>query len=558
MFTLKNAFLVVAFASQAMCGLVYAQAQQPDWAKVPTEKPAAGETSRVGAMFKGKENPDPTLIKRYVQNEVARFSNVTAESDLAGFAAIRNQLIMVIRSSAAEPVKKIAADHLLSLTKVIATNPRFHNVARINAMAALGELELQSNSPYSETFVPLVNIAKDEAQPLQLRALALYGLNRHAKFTKLKPEYAEGLAKAMTTIVSSKPKSALDTKAHAWVVRRGFDVLTSLAASHAAEPAIARLMDDKELPSVRLAAAEYLPRIDQSKLKLTDEQKTQYFIGLAQLLEQQLVMWYEREEDTINVKSGSTGGGMMGGMGGMMGGMGGMDGGMGGDGYGAAGMGGGMEGGMGGMGGMEGNMGGYGEGGGGGGRGMGMGMGMGGMGSGPTGPKPRALDIQPWEVRMTRRSVNQLLQTVHTALDGKQIKTGRPVSAVGKGLVDLGLPAEISNHASDLLKSVESLQNRVNDSTKITTMNSLLSQTRKLIEKIMDQVREVPALVAQYPKYQEKKEELGEVVDQPKAGDGASPDNPDAKKEGAGDPPADSPQPGTPAGADAGKPAEGN
>jgi hypothetical protein len=144
---------------------------------------------------------------------------------------------------------------------------------------------------------------------------------------------------------------------------------------------------------------------------------------------------------------------------------------------------------------------------------------------------------------MTRRHVNQILQTVHLALDGKPTKTGRPISAVGKGLVDLELPAEVSTPASDLLKAVESLQNRVNDSTKITTMNSLLTQTKKPIERVMDQVREVPALTAQYPKYQEKKEDLGEVPDQPKEkpvpAEGVDPAAPAPSPEGAVQPPVD-------------------
>ena len=561
MFTLKNALLVViALASQsAMNGVVFGQAQP--WASLPTDKPAAGETTRVNGMFKNKENVDPVVIKRYVQNEVARFTNVTAETDTASFAPVRHALIAAIRSAQSEPAKKLAADHLVSLTKVLGANAKYHPAARINSMAALTELELVSNSPYSETFLPLVNIAKDETQLLHIRAIAIYGLNRHARLTKLTPAFADGLAKAMTVIVSSQPKSAIDVKAHAWMVRRGFDVLSTLAANHAVQPAIARLLDDKELPSLRLAAAEYLPRVDQTKLKLTDEQKVQYFIGLAQVLEQQLVMWYEREEDKLNMKSGAGGG--MGGMGGGMDG-GGSDGSYNMDG----GMGGGMGGGRGGMGmgGMEGGM------------GMG-GMGSGGIGTGSTAAKPKALDTQPWEVRMTRRNVNQILQTAHVALDAKQTKSGRPVSAVGKGLVDLELPAEISTPASDLLKAIESLQNRINDSAKITTMNSLMSQTKKLIEKIMDQVREVPALTTQYPKYQQK-DELNEVLDQPKASLPAADGTPAAEggstpaAEGAGTPAEGTPAPGAaaapapapgaqpgagaPAGPNAGKPAAGN
>ena len=138
--------------------------------------------------------------------------------------------------------------------------------------------------------------------------------------------------------------------------------------------------------------------------------------------------------------------------------------------------------------------------------------------------KPKPLETQPWEVRMTRRQVNQLLQTVHVALDAKPVKGSRPVSPTAKGLVDLGLPAAISEPATDLLKAVESLQTRINDSTRITTMNSLLAQTKKQIENVMDQVREVPALAAQYPKYQVVKDELKDVQEPPKG---------NAPKEGA-------------------------
>ncbi len=552
MFTLKNAlFVVVAFASQAaVSGLVYGQQQ---WQQIPFDKPAApGELTRVGGMFKGKENVDQVLIKRYVNNE---FSRLTNPADPSTFATIRTTMITAIRGGSSEAAKKAAADQVIFYCKGIATGANYHPHSRINALVALAELDLNSNMPYTGTINVLRSIANEPTQPLHLRAIAIYGLGRHAKLTKRPPAGVDVLAKEMTAIVSSQPVSPLDTKAHAWVVRRAFDVLTSLGVPHAQEPAIARLLDDKQLPSLRLAAADYLPRIDNSKL--TDEKKTQYFIGLAQLLEQQLVMWYEREEDALNMKSGAMAGGS-GGMGGMgMGGMG-MGGmGMGGMGEGGMGMGGMGEGGMGmGMGGMgEGGMGmgGMGEG------GMGMGgMGMGGMGMGGAnmGQKPKALETQPWEVRMTRRQVNQILQTAHVALDGKQIKGGRPVTATAKGLVDLGLPAAIAEPASDLLKSVESLQNRVNDSFKISTMNSLLMQTKKQIETIMDLVREVPALTAQYPKYIEK-DALNDVLEQPKntppAGGDAS--DPSAPAAGAGGEPA-----ATPAGGNSpvGDPAPGN
>ena len=551
MFTSKNALVVLfAFASQfTVSNLVYGQAQ--DWGSISPEKFAAGELSRVGGMLKGKENVDPVLIKRYVNNEFARLTNA---ADPASFATVRTTMITAIRSGASEPAKKAAAEQVVFYAKGIATSPKYHPHSRINALVALTELDTNSNMPFAGTISPLRAIANDPVQPLHLRSIAVYGLNRHARLTKLPPAGVDLLAKEMTAIVSSQPRSSIDTKAHAWLVRRAFDVLTTLSAPHAQEPALARLLNDKELPSIRLAAADYLPRIDNSKL--TDEKKTQYFIGLAQLLEQQLVMWYEKEEDTLNMKSGAMAGGM-GGMG--MGGMGDMGGmGMGGEGGMGMGMGGegGMGMGMGGEGGMGMGMGGMGMGGEG---GMGMGgmggMGMGGMGMGQ---KPKASETQPWEVRLTRRHINQILQTAHVALDGKQIKGGRPVTANVKGLIDLGLPAPIAEPASDLLKSVESLQNRVNDSFKITTMNSLLMQTKKQIENIMDLVREVPALTAQYPKYQEK-DVLNDVIE-PAQGDapaGGNANDPAAPAAGEGGEPATDPAAGgAPAGAaGAGNPA---
>ncbi len=70
-------------------------------------------------------------------------------------------------------------------------------------------------------------------------------------------------------------------------------------------------------------------------------------------------------------------------------------------------------------------------------------------------PKPKPIETQPWEVRMARRQVNQLLQTAHIALDGKAVKDGRVVLANTRPILDLGLPAEVSEPASALLKSVE-------------------------------------------------------------------------------------------------------
>ncbi len=322
--------------------------------ELPIAKTATGETTKAQNMLKKKEPVDAAILQRYVKNEMAK---LTIVKEATSFASARYNLLLNIRSASDDAAKKTAADIVISYSNGILGSANFHPASRVNAMVALTELDSAANVPYPATYAALLGHAKNETLPIHLRSIAIYGLTRHAKLSKLPDAAKNDLSKEMALIVASQPKSSLDVRAHAWLVRRSFDVLTTLGTGHAIEPALARLVNDKELPSIRLAAADYLPRTDLTKL--TDAQKTQLFIGLAQLIEQQLVGWYEDEEDKVNIKSGGSGGGMsgmpgMGGEGGM-----GMPG-MGGEGGGMAGYG---EGGSG--------MAGYGEGGGGG-KGMGM------------------------------------------------------------------------------------------------------------------------------------------------------------------------------------------
>lgn len=73
------------------------------------------------------------------------------------------------------------------------------------------------------------------------------------------------------------------------------------------------------VPSVRLSAALYLTRFDLTS-KLDEAGRLKMLPMVAQLLDQEVVGWWEVEDDRIKMASNTGGyGGMMGGDGGMMG-----------------------------------------------------------------------------------------------------------------------------------------------------------------------------------------------------------------------------------------------
>ncbi len=348
--------------------------------------------------------------------------------------------------------------------------------SKINCMAMLAELDeagisgVAPPTPSEHAFRVLFAYAGNDQAPLYLRAIALHGLNRHIgrwwPTTKWPDNGKKQIEKTLTDIVNSEPKSPLDERAHAWMVRRAYDCLSTMGSPYGANSALNRLADPKALPSLRLAALEYVSRLDTTGFPA--DKKSLYLIGLAHFTRSQLVDWYEREDNVLRAKSGAAAGGMMGGdM--MAGGMGGM-------------MGGGYEGGM-----MAG-------GGGGGYEAGGPGM----MGSAGAGRRSKPVDTQTWQVRLGRRKVNQLSQAVHAALDGIPIPEEKPIAGV-KPLKDAQLTAEEQAKLGELVSAIEALQTAVNDPLLVTTMTSLLAQAEGNIEEIMDLVKEVPGFLDRYP-----------------------------------------------------------
>lgn len=358
--------------------------------------------------------------------------------------------------------------------------------SKINCMAMLAELDEAGitgagpPTPSAHAFKVLFAYAGNEQVPLYLRAIALHGLNRHIgrwwPTTHWPDNGRKLLEETLTKIVNSEPTSTLDARAHAWMVRRAYDCLSTMGSpwGASANSAINRLADPKALPSLRLASLEYLSQLDISGFPA--DKKSLYLVGLAHFTRSQLAEWYEREDNVLRAKSGAMGAGMGGGMmGSSMGG------------YGDS---------------MGSSMGGYGEGGSSsmGGYGGSMGSSMGGYGGGSASAarKPKPIDTQTWQVRLGRRLVNQISQTVHVALDGVPLPNEQQVAGI-KPLKDAQLTADEQAKVAELVSAIEVLQTAVNDPQLVTTMTSLLTQAEGHIEDIMDLVKEVPGFLERYP-----------------------------------------------------------
>lgn len=350
--------------------------------------------------------------------------------------------------------------------------------SKINCMAMLAELDEAGitgagpPTPSAHAFKVLFAYAGNEQIPLYLRAIALHGLNRHIgrwwPTTQWPDNGRKLIEQTLTKIVNSEPTSTLDARAHAWMVRRAYDCLSTMGSPWGANSALNRLADPKALPSLRLASLEYLSKLDISGFPA--DKKSLYLIGLAHFTRSQLAEWYEHEDNVLRAKSGAMGGGYGGSMGGSMGG------------YGDS---------------MGGSMGGYGDSAG---SSMGGYEGMGGYGGGSAGApkKPKPIDTQTWQVRLGRRLVNQVSQAVHIALDGVPLPNEKQVAGI-KPLKDAQLTADEQAKLTELVSAIEVLQSAVNDPQLVTTMVSLLTHAEGHIEDIMDLVKEIPGFLERYP-----------------------------------------------------------
>ena len=507
--------------------------------ELPVKEMSSQERSLASNLGRGKiaASAEATAaLKKQTENLIA---SLTLAKEAQNYTQHRRniELLLAERNQTAE-ARKVIVDTLISWAAGVAARDTFSPAARINCTAILSMLDESPENPRQQrpplpargAYTALKGLASTANMPAEVKAIAMFGLERHMSVYWNAPSVFDDakkneIRKLATDVIASQPATALEQGSHAWRVRRAYDMLAAVKEPVAVDVGIAQLSEPTTLPSVRLSALQYLTALDASKF--TPEQQKGYLIGMAHFLRSQLVDWYEFEEDIItrDTNAGPGGAGGMYGGGGMMGegGMGGMGGYGGGEegGYGGAGMG------MGGYGGGE--EGGYG----------GAGMGMGGYGGGEGGfgmgggttSRPKPVDTQDWKTRKSRRLLNMVSQQVHVSLDGKPLaeertKVERPLQAA--------TDPQVLASAQEMITLVEEFQTAINEPTRITSINTLLTASKLPIENIMEFVIEIPGFTDRYPELADEEEKLDDVPEAPPVDDpNQDPQSGESGEEGA-------------------------
>lgn len=518
----------VRWCLATFCGLFLASpaiAWEPPPAELAVPDMTREERKQATDFAKGKI-PASAEAHAALQKAIAQqMARLTQQKELPNYGTIRSSLYnqyLTINKANAQEARNTIVSTIVTYAQGVATRDTFSPQSRINCVALLAELDdvpQRGNAPpqpSSKAFSVLFQITDDAGAPSYLRAISLYGLQRHLgvwwNTNRWDDASKQRIRDALTKIADSEPQNSLELQSHAWLVRRAYDCLGTIGLPVAASKAITRLADPKTLPSIRLSAASYLNKLDSSALP--EDQKSLYFLGLAHFTRSQLVAWYEREDDILKRDSGAAGGDFGGGYGGYGGA--GYGPGSGGEGYGDGGYG-------------DGGMGGYGAGYGGGGFG---GAGYGGGGTG--GPRKKAIDLQTWQTILARRRANHITQTVHICLDGVPIEEGKAANLTGKPMTDAGLDANAQTKVEDMVVAVEALQTAINDIDRVTSVNSLLRQAKVPIEDVMDLVLEIPGFAQRYPDLAED-EELDTVPEAPPQNPAGGEGQPPSGGEGASD-----------------------
>ncbi|MCC6510399.1 MAG: hypothetical protein IT423_14955, partial [Pirellulaceae bacterium] len=426
-------------------------------------------------------------IRVFIHSKMSRLTEVNMkEPPDRHRAAIETQ----IRQISSDDGSKFAAQTVVEFaTKVISGN--YLPASKINAMLLLVELDEGGRSgkaPAQAAFAPLVTYAKNSQVPCHLRGLALDGINRYVRVRggTIPDTVREPLGAIMVSIIGSQPVVVQEEPAHWWMVRRSYEVLGSLhgASAQAKDKkfppslvaafykSLDQFLEPSTIPSVRINAGLYLTRFDFTNQALDKAVKLKMYLAISQLLDQEVVGWYEFENEKTKMASGASGMGGMGGMGMSMGGMpGGMDSGA--SDFGA-------------MGGMPGGM----PGGDGGADMMGApGMGMGGTQN--TGPKP--IETQTWELRLARRKLNTYCQLAHVLLKGNAALGEKDFSASGKGLMEVELPEEARRPGKFLIEALEKVQEDINEKT-LTNVGGMMTRLMPSLTALRDAAEMAPGL----------------------------------------------------------------
>jgi len=484
--------LVVALGVTLGSDRIATQAKA-DWNYREIKRTLDPKTEKLASDFNRGNNKDTAEGTKAIQECCLTYiARLTARYDqtLPKFESVRRQLDSLLMEGVPKQppeARQALVTTLVQAAGVVAGNEEYSPAARINCVLILGELD-EARDPRQNLRKPsaaardkLIQIHAAATSPIYLKAVALQGIERHAREPNNGWDDAvkKKVVQAALVYANSKPARDNDQQANAWLTRRSLDILRTMRSKDAVESALGFLGDADELPSLRMSALQYL--IAQDVKSFNADQKKAYVLGIAHLLRSRLVSWYYSENDRQKRKSGAMGAGM------------------GSEGPGASGFGfgGGDDGGRDGGFDPGGEFGGPGLGG-------GRGAGTGGRGSGQ---KP--IDTQAWETRMARRQLNQLTQYVRFALEGKPTESESVKTANFLNARDAGVAEEFN--LARMIELINNLQKIINDADRITTVQSLMNQSKRELEAIMRYVKGLPGFLDRYPDLKSGEEELQEV-----------------------------------------------
>ncbi|MEZ6138807.1 MAG: hypothetical protein R3C53_28305, partial [Pirellulaceae bacterium] len=284
-------------------------ARAVEYDKIPPPSMTRDEENLARDFKRGKA-PSTDAAKAALGKEVlAALAKFTNPDEAANYTQLRKNIegFLKERSQSAE-ARAVIVNTLVTGASSIAARNNYSPAARINCLAILAMLDQKAETridngiaapqPAESAYPTLKGVAERPTMPYYLRAIALQGVERHASvyFKGGWDNQKKGeVVRLANSIVDSKPATALDAKAHAWLVRRGYDLLTTCGVATAYKTALAHVADAETLPSVRLAALGYLSSVDLARMP--DADKSNYFVGLSHLTRSQLVSWYEYEND---------------------------------------------------------------------------------------------------------------------------------------------------------------------------------------------------------------------------------------------------------------------
>lgn len=177
------------------------------------------------------------------------------------------------RPNLAEPIHTFINELILSNASKIARDNGFHPAVRVNAMLMIADLNLQEaplGAPASAARpLPaalsqrggLLDAAEDTTLHAGVRAMALYGVQRHADAVIPAGSQPAVMAK-MAAILKEKPADSANSQAVAWLKSRAATVLSTMGAADAsgAVPGeLATIVIDSAAPvELRCSAAKAL------------------------------------------------------------------------------------------------------------------------------------------------------------------------------------------------------------------------------------------------------------------------------------------------------------